>query len=264
MKPVVKRLIIHFFIIIGVFIALIFLTKYGLTQFTRHGQTLTVPDFTGLTMAQAREVAKAQSLQLEVIDSIFLPNKARGTVFRQIPYPGEQVKKNRRIIITINSVLPRKAKAPLLVGFTLRQAKAELASQSFKVGRLTYVYDIATNTVLAQYCKGEVLKPGTPIEIESTIDLMLGVAPEHNKTYIPSVIGLTLENARDIITDYSLNLGRVNYDASVATSTDSLMAVVVRQSPEPSPAAVWNLGVEVQLYLTAKPPDIGTKREERP
>ena len=250
MKPVVKRFLIHLSIIFVVIVGIILLSQSLLKHFTRHGQTLTVPDFSGMSIAQAQKAAKAHSLHLELLDSIFLPHKPRGTVFRQIPEAGEKVKKNRRILITINSVLPRKINAPSLVGFSLRQAKAELISQNFQLGRLTYVYDIATNNVLAQYYQGQILLPGTPIEAQSTIDLTLGVHPSYNITYIPRVIGLNLDMAKDIITDHSLNVGRVFFDSSVRTSADSLSAIIVRQSPEASESAIWNLGQDVNLYLS--------------
>ena len=247
MKPDIKRFLIHLSLIIGVIITIIILSQLWLGHFTRHGQALTVPDFTGLTLTQAQKVATTHSLRLEVLDSLFLPNKIRGSIFRQIPEAGEKVKKNRRILVTINSILPRKVHAPSLVGFSLRQAKAELISQNFQLGTLTYIYDIATNSVLGQSYRGQVLFPGTPIDAQSTIDLTLGVHPDYNMTYIPNVIGLNLEMAKDIITDHSLNVGRVIFNSSVRTSADSLSAIVIRQSPEASESAVWTMGHEVNL-----------------
>jgi hypothetical protein len=112
------------------------------------------------------------------------------------------------------------------------------------------VPDIATNSVLAQYYDGQILIPGTPIEAQSTIDLVLGAQSQYNMTYVPSLIGLNFEMAKDIITDHSLNVGRIVFDSSIRSSADSLLAVVVRQSPEASESAVWNLGYEVNLFLS--------------
>jgi beta-lactam-binding protein with PASTA domain len=263
MKPGLKRFIIHFTLIIGVIITIILLSQTWLRHFTRHGQALIVPDFTGLTLQQAQKVAKTHSLRLEVLDSLFLANRTRGSIFRQIPESGEKVKKNRRILVTINSILPRKVNAPSLVGFSLRQAKAEITSQNFQLGKLTYVYDIATNSVLAQYYHGELLMPGTLIEAQSTIDLTLGVHPDYNRTYIPNVVGVNLEMAKDIITDHSLNVGRVIFDSSVRTASDSLLAVIIRQSPEASESAVWTMGHDVNLSLSLPTTESDAKRGER-
>ena len=51
----------------------------------------------------------------------------RGAVFSQNPKPGSEVKKGRKVSLTINSVLPKKVTMPSLVGFSMRQAKAELS-----------------------------------------------------------------------------------------------------------------------------------------
>ena len=263
MKPGVKRFLIQFLIIIGIFVVIILLSQAGLKQFTRHGQSFTVPDFSGMSMHQAEEISRVHSLQIKVMDSLYLPNRQRGSIIRQIPEAGEKVKKNRRILVTINSIVPRKTKAPFLVGLSLRQAKAELASQNFQLGRLTYEYDIATNTVLHQYYNGQTLEPGTLIDILSAIDLTLGVNPEHNITYVPRVTGLSLDMAKDVITDSYLNVGRVLFDPSVVNAADSLAAVVIRQTPEASPYAVWNMGQEVNLVLSLRTPESETAQEGR-
>ncbi|MCL2739332.1 MAG: PASTA domain-containing protein [Bacteroidales bacterium] len=250
MKPGLKHLLSQFALIAGIVLVVLLLVFQGLKYFTRHGQTLLVPDFSGMTITQAQEIAKRHHLRLEVSDSIFLPQRARGTIFKQIPQSGEKVKKNRRILLTINSVLPRKIPAPSLVGHSLRQAKAELAAQNFQLGRLSYVDDFATNTVLEQRHAGATLPPGMPIDAHSVIDLILGVNQEFNYTYVPRIIGLSYELAKDRITDHSLNVGSVFFDATVRNASDSLAAVVVRQDPEASDAAVQSMGSRVAIFLS--------------
>ncbi|MCL2727999.1 MAG: PASTA domain-containing protein [Bacteroidales bacterium] len=253
MKPAIKRFLLHFLLIIGILAVVVLFTQSWLKHFTRHGQSLTVPDFTGMTVEQTQRAAVAHSLKIELLDSLFIPNKPRGTVFRQIPQAGEKVKKNRRILITINSILPRQVNAPSLVGFTLRQAKAELVSQNFQLGTLSYQNDFATNTVLEQRYRGAPLHPGTPIDAHSVIDLVLGVSPGNNIAYVPGVVGLNLEIAKDLITDHSLNVGIVRYDATVQSGADSLAAIVVRQEPSES-TVVREMGGRVNLFLSIPKP----------
>ena len=250
MKSAVKHFCTHLLLIIGVVIALILLSKVLLNQFTRHGQSLIVPDFSGMTLEQAHKAALVHALKIEVLDSLYIPNKPRGVVFRQIPQAGEKVKKERRILITINSIAPRKVNAPSLVGFTLRQAKAELVSQNFQLGTLYYQNDFATNAVLEQRYRNTPLLPGTPIDAYSVIDLVLGVSPENNVAYVPRVIGLNYETAKGFITDNSLNVGIVHFDESVRTSADSLAAIVVRQEPDESDVIRREMGSRVNLFLS--------------
>jgi len=250
MKPGIKRFLIHLSIIVGIIVAIILFSQWGLKQFTRHNQALTVPNFAGLSVEIAKRDAKERFLQIEVIDSLFLPNHPRGVVLRQIPQAGENVKKNRRILVTINSVMPRKVKAPSLVGFSLRQAKAELSSQNLQLGTLYYENDFATNTVLEQMFMKVALLPGTPIDAYSVIDLVLGVDPEYNIAYVPNLLGLSYEIAKDIITDHYLNVGVVRFDSKVQTASDSLAAIVIRQDPTTSNTFVYNMGSLVNLTLS--------------
>ena len=250
MKPYLKRLLIQFAIIATIILVVLFLVFIGIKHFTRHGQMLPVPDFNGMTLVQAKETAKEHHIRLAVSDSMFLPQKARGTIFKQTPQAGEKIKKNRRILLTINSVLPRKIPAPSLVGFSLRQAKNELVSQNFQLGKLYYKDDFATNTVLEQRYLGYSLPPGTPIDAYSVIDLVLGLDPEYDKTYVPILIGLSCDLAKDLITDHSLNVGSLFFDATVCTAADSLAAVVVRQDPEASASIIRSMGSAVTLFLS--------------
>jgi len=261
MKPSLKRLFIQFVVITAIISIVLIFVFQGIKLFSRHGQSLQVPNFCGMTLAQAKETAQLHQLRLEVGDSIFLPQKARGTIFKQIPQAGEKVKKNRRILLTINSVLPRKLAAPSLVGFSLRQAKNELASQNFQLGKLIYTNDFATNTVLEQRYSGYPLPPGTPIDAYSVIDLVLGLDPEANITYVPRVTGLNFELAKDRITDHYLNVGPVYYDATVRSASDSLNAVVVRQDPEGSDTVIRSMGSPVAIFLSV-PQDARSQQED--
>lgn len=167
--------------------------------------------------------------------------------------PGRHVKKNRRVELTINSLLPRQVAVPSLVGFSLRQAKAELAAIGLKPGRLIYTPDLATNNVMQQLYQGQPIAPGAPINIYSAIDLVLGMAPGHELAYIPMLFGKSLEAALDILSDHSLNTGIITYDQSVLTAADTLAARVFRQSPDYSQHPEWPLGTAVHLTLTINP-----------
>ena len=51
---------------------------------------------------------------------------------------------------------------PSLTGFSLRQARTELASNGLNIGKLIYVNDMATDNVLAQQYMGEDIEPTAP------------------------------------------------------------------------------------------------------
>lgn len=216
---------------------------------TNHGKTIEVPDFTSMTVNEAKHEAAGHKLRVEVIDSIFVRKMERGAVYSQNPKAGSRVKQGRRILLTINAKNAKKISMPNLVGYSMRQAKAELNSRGLALGKLIYVNDIATNNVLRQIYRNREIRPGRQIETGSEINLEVGLNPEDNLTYIPNVKGLKYLRAVDAVHDNSLNIGRVVFDKTVRNYTDSLNASVTRQTPEASGNPIL-MGSDVTIYLS--------------
>lgn len=233
--------------------AIIIISFSSLQLITRHNRELTVPSFTGMTIEQARKAAEDASLRIDITDSVYINRMERGIVYKQLPEAGSKVKKNRRILITINSLTPKLTPVPSLVGYSLRQAKTEINSAQLRTGKLQYVPDMATNNVLKQKYKGKEIQPGTMIETDSEIDLVLGLSPDDNITYIPQVNGYQLMTARDIIIENSLNVGKIRFDETVTTYADSISAFVYRQYPPANDTSAVTIGSKVDIYLTKDP-----------
>lgn len=251
----------HLCVMAVIALILVFGAKAFLNLFTRHGKELVVPDFSNLTVAEAELLAKESELRVDVTDSVFLKRMKKGAVYRQSPAPGSHVKKGKRITLTINANIGKVVTMPDLIGLSMRQAKAELLSRGLTLGRLIYVQDMATNNVLKQMMDGEEIVPGTMVESESAIDLVVGLNGYDSVTYVPDVIGLRRMSAVDAVHDNSLNVKALRYDESVKDYDDSLNAMVWRQSPEPSDSISVKMGSEVTLYLTLEEQRIPVREE---
>jgi len=173
----------------------------------------------------------------------------KGAVYRQNPKAGSQVKSGRRVMLTINAIVPKKVSMPNLVGYSMRQAKADLTSRGLSLGKLIYVDDMATNNVLKQLYRNREIKSGTMIESGSSIDLVVGLNSIGSETYIPDVTGMKYIRAVDAIHDNSLNIRKLVFDDSVKDYNDSLNATVYRQAPTASSGSIV-MGSEVTLYLS--------------
>ena len=217
---------------------------------TKHNQELTVPDLSNMSVEEADSVAALNDMVIDVTDSVFVKRMKRGAVYRQNPAPGNKVKSGRRIALTINAVNAKKITMPNLVGYSMRQAKAELLSRGLTLGKLIYVQDMATNNVLRQLHDNLEIEPGSMIESESVIDLVVGLNGNDFVTYVPDVAGLKCMSAVDAIHDHSLNVKNLRFDKSVKDYDDSLNAMVYNQVPEPSDSIHVNMGSDVTLYLT--------------
>lgn len=244
------KLIKNILLILSILAVIFLIINLLLMLTTRHNKELTVPDFTNLSLPEAKIIADENHLRLAVTDSVFIKRMGRGLIFRQNPESGSKVKKNRRILLTINSNNPKLVQVPSLIGFSLRQAKTELYSLGLTVGRLIYVEDMATNNVLSQQIDGTTIEPDTSVETDTAIDLVLGMNVNDSTTYIPNIIGYRYLNAKDILNDNSLNISNVYYDETVTSYSDSLNAVVYTQHPAPSDSIQYKLGYPVRLSLT--------------
>ena len=257
---IVRNLLLAFVIVVVMIAgAIIFLNVV-----TKHNQELIVPDFTNMSVEEASQVATEAGMRVDVTDSVFVKRMQKGAVYRQNPAPGAKVKDGRRIVLTINAVNAKKLTMPNLIGYSMRQAKAELLSRGLVLGKLIYVQDMATNNVLKQLFRNKEIEPGTQIESESVIDLVVGLNNLDNRTYVPDVYGLKSNRAVETVQDHSLNVKSLRFDTTVKDYDDSLNAVVYRQIPEPSDSISVGMGENVVLYLTTDHSRVPVRKTELP
>jgi len=219
-------------------LAVVLAVTLALGAFTHHGQKIAVPDMTNMSVAEAQRLAADNGIVALVTDSVYVRRMEKGAVYSQNPKAGMTVKKNRKIRLTM----------PDLVGLSMRQAKAELASRGLSLGQLVYISDIATNNVLKQLYRNREIKAGTTVPSGAVIDFVVGLNSEDSKTFIPNVVGMKYLRAVDVIHDNSLNINRMTFDPAVKTYSDTLNAVVTSQAPGASSLPV-PMGQDVSLRL---------------
>ncbi len=240
---IVKNLLLAVvFVVLVVIIA-----SVALNLLTHHGKTVTAPDFTNLTVAEAETLATESKVAVKVVDSVFVRRLNGGVVYRQQPKPGATVKVGRSIFLTINSVVPRKVVMPNLFGYSVTEARSELQNRSLNMGYLNYVKDIATNTVLEQRVDGVEVKAGDLVVSGSVVDLTVAVASEDNHTEVPRIIGMKYISAIDALHDKFLNVGIVRFDSDIRTYADSVNAVVYKQE---TAGTAKSLGSRINFSLT--------------
>ena len=125
-KPIGRWIITNLLMAVALFAVLLVITQVSLKVITRHNQVIVVPDFTDLSVPDARIIATRHHIRTEVTDSVYVKRMEKGHVFSQNPAPGSKVKKDRNIKLTINAHSTKMVKMPNLVGYSLRQAKTEI------------------------------------------------------------------------------------------------------------------------------------------
>lgn len=217
---------------------------------TKHNQELIVPDLSNMSVADADSIAVSEGMRIEVVDSVFVKRMKKGAIYRQNPIAGSKVKQGRRISLTINAVNAKKVTMPNVVGLSMRQAMAEIQSRGLVLGKLIYKEDLATNNVLRQLMNDKDIEPGTQVESEAVVNLVLGLDASDSRTYVPDVLGMRNISAVDAVHSSSLNIKRLRFDSTVKDYDDSLAAVVYKQTPEPSDSVSVMKGGEITLFMT--------------
>ena len=240
----------HLGLAVAIGIILLLCIFIWLKIYTHHGQAITVPNLAGLTMEEVDDVTSSRRLRYEVVDSVFSTEMPRGTVLKQNPKANSQVKKNRKIFLTMNAINLEMVAMPRLVGLSIRQARLALQNVGLILGDIEYRPDYAINNVLQQMLNDSVINEGTEITKGVVIDLVLGMGLSSEITRVPDLIGLGLEEATEMIADYYLNIGAVTYDESMEDEEDSAQVFIWRQYPEFDEFKRLNMGMEVDIWLT--------------
>lgn len=170
-----KTFLIQLVIAAVLIVVLTFLALRWLDYTTNQDQRIEVPDLARMSLDVVDDRLAEKDLRFEIIDSAnFNPDFPKYSVIEQAPEPGQLVKENRKIYLTLNPSGYRKIMIPDLIRRTRRQAEPTLRSLGFEIGDVTYKPDIAKDAVLELRHKGKMLQPGDELMKTSRIDLVLG------------------------------------------------------------------------------------------
>lgn len=220
---------------------------FWLDDYTEHGITIETPDFSGVPINELEAFSDTLDVEWIIVDSLYTDEYPKGTVAEQEPKAGYQVKRGRKVYLTVNAISPKKVTVPNVRNLSLRQAKAVLESVGLKLGELVYKPDIAKNAVLDQKINDRSVEEGEFAVIGTVVDLVLGDGLSNTRVPIPYLKYYRLEEAVDRLNLSSLNLATFKIDTPVV---DSNLVRVYRQIPAFNEKDLVPLGTSFILYLT--------------
>ena len=184
-----------------------------LRGYTQHGVEVNVVDVRGLVLAEAEPLLAAQGLKMQVIDSTYSDKVPFGTIVDQDPKPHSHAKNGRLVYVTINATTKRQITMPNLQDMSYRQAETTLRGLGLRVDTV-YDYEPSAfrDLVLDVKANGNSVKPGEKIPVGTKVRLVVGYGRGTEQVEVPSVIGLTLQDARSLLLSHRLTVGAVNYD----------------------------------------------------
>jgi len=243
-----RQFYINLGIAIGTVIAIITIVFLSLGYYTRHGSGIPVPALVGTNIDKATALLDEQGFKYQ-IDSVYIVDKAPGTIIIQDPDAGTNVKESRTIYLTVVKSLAPPVALPDLTQDTYNTAVANIKNYGLKIGDTTYIHDIARDRVLQVKFAGQILTPGSKIPAGSKIDLVLGDGKGASEVEVPDVVGQDFDAAKFVISNSGLVIGTVTY----GVITDSTKMVIQSQVPAKGDSTnKVSIGTRINLTVIQK------------
>ena len=223
---------------------------YGvLPSMTEHGETLTVPDLSGMPVAEAAQFLEERDLSYEVTDSAHRPKENPYAVIKQYPLPDSKVKRGRSIQLTINNpnapfvtirladvygkgedyarlyfATNRKLVLPSagLLEYTLMPPElGQIETQSSLVYKMQFIDDDGQTVTVGEADKDREFRIRQGSEVQLTLGYNAGA-----RVQLSNVVGLPLPEAETLVVGTDLNL-RLLYDPNSTQPAGTIL----RQTP---------------------------------
>ena len=175
--------------------------------YTRQNQNRVMIDIKNRSLDDAIKVLKSENYRYEVSDTLYTNKFQLGTIVDQYPQPNTRVKSGRTVRLKISQ--PEKSVAiPNLIGQSRRSAELELNQMGLLIDTVYTEYnpEYPNGTIAWQYPKaGDRRKKGMGIQIT----VSNGMPP--NFFQVPNLIGLSINQAKDLIFKSRLKVGKISY-----------------------------------------------------
>ena len=206
-----------------------FLFFQSLGWITHHGEYLKVPSVTGKNVNEAVDLLEKEGFEVVITDSLYNDSLPLNIVKKQLPDADATVKVNRTVFLNVNPTTLPMVNMPNLEGLSYRFAVDKLSKNHLVLGDTSYRPDFMKGSVLEQNFKGKKIPAGSKIRWGSSVDLVIGGGLEAQKIPVPSLIGLTVSDARDILKDKGIILAAI---LTIGPITDTSSAYIFKQNPD--------------------------------
>ena len=194
--------------IIGMIVIFSIVAEYiVMPAYTRQNQNRIMIDIKNRNLDDALKILKSENYRYEVSDTLYTNKFQLGTIVDQYPKPNTRVKSGRTVRLKIAQ--PEKSVAiPNLIGQSRRSAELELNQMGLLIDTVYTEYnpEYPNGTIAWQYPKaGDRRKKGMGIQIT----VSKGMPP--NFFQVPNLIGLSINQAKDLIFKSRLKVGKISY-----------------------------------------------------
>ena len=167
------------------------------------GKEIEAPDFSGLSVKEAEQLAEENDLKIKEGDPVFTDEVEAGLIVNQDPEAGTTIKTGSSITVFVSGG-PGDGEVPDVVGQDEEEAQEEIESAGFKCKITTQASEKNAGTIISQDPAG-----GTQAEKGSTVNLVASDGSLARST-MPYLKGKTLAEAESALENANLKLAVKN------------------------------------------------------
>lgn len=201
-----------------------------------------VPNVTGKTITEAATAMVDAGFRVAVVDGEE-PGVSIGTVIEQDHKGGTSLHVNRLVTLTVNN--PPPLSVPKITDMTVGEATRTLQEVGLKVGTVTKSppndLTLPKGSIIAQDPE-----PGTQVGKGSTINILISGGKKVRETFLPTLKGMTFDEAKAEVEKAGLVLNKVQQITSELPE-----GTVIRQTPEEYKKVP--VGSPVTVYISRAP-----------
>lgn len=233
-------------IVLAVLAGFIVFDRLLMPFYISKGRTRTVPDVTRMEYEKARHELRRAGLDAKKSYHVkYLSNIDSNIVLVQTPEAGARVKPGRTVYLVVNRREKPSFQMPDLSGrpeFDVRQtlARLDMTLDSIQVSAVSSPEE--DGMVISQSIPAQTMvKPGASVSI--IIGKLESSPVGLQKVAVPDVLGMSLSEARRVMSSSSLSNGRVNYEHSALLVPNTVI------SQKPGANAFVSPGTPVDLTV---------------
>ena len=215
------------------------------------GGGIEVPNLVGMTTEEAEAELNELGLKMDVGEEVPSDEIEEGLIASQTPDEGETVEEGDTVTVMLSSGKPT-GQVPSLVGrpYDEDSIRALLEASNYQLGSVTYQESDAE--------EGEIINqdPGAGTEAEEGTSVNVVVSKGTDKRTVPTLVGLSVDEAKQAIVDAGFTVGSISY----AESTVYKQNIVMEQQYDAGEKL--EEGTKINIVVSKGEPEVVTPPEE--
>lgn len=239
MKPTLKKILYWAIGVFSIFALFTFIADVFIMPWYVESEEVVVPSLVGKSKEEASQLLIENDLNPILEGPRYSDDIPIDHIIYQRPEAGFIVKTNRQVHIVYSGGNPL-TKMPSLIDKTLRDAKVSIERLGFEIGDVAEVKsETEANIIVDQYPK-----EGTNLQKGTKVNLKVSVGPNIGMVRVPDLLSLSLSEAKSLIQQNSLMVGKINYQDSKTLLPNTVVAQY------PAKNRLVNIGESIDLFIT--------------